>query len=52
MLQDWRNIIALALLNRDDPFQPLVTWNNLPKKTEYRYLEPVKGQMAGRRKHL
>lgn len=34
VLQDGRDILALALLDRDDPFQRLVAWNNLLKKSD------------------
>lgn len=31
ILQDGRDITALALLERDNPFAKVVAWNNLPK---------------------
>lgn len=34
VLQDGRDILTLALLDRDDPFQRLVAWNNLLKKSD------------------
>ncbi|TYL43349.1 ABC transporter substrate-binding protein [Dickeya sp. ws52] len=34
VLQDGRDIMALALLDRDNPFHRLVAWNNLPKKQD------------------
>ncbi|QDX29204.1 ABC transporter substrate-binding protein [Dickeya poaceiphila] len=34
VLQDGRDIMAMALLDRDNPFQRLVAWNNLPKKQD------------------
>ena len=34
ILQDGRDIFALALLERDDPFSRVVAWNNLPKKQD------------------
>jgi iron complex transport system substrate-binding protein len=34
ILQDGRDILALALLERDDPFAKVVAWNNLPKKQD------------------
>ncbi len=34
ILQDGRDILALALLERDDPFTKVVAWNNLPKKQD------------------
>jgi len=34
ILQDGRDILALALLDRDDPFHRVVAWNNLPKKQD------------------
>lgn len=34
ILQDGRDIFALALLEREDPFARVVAWNNLPKKQD------------------
>lgn len=34
VLQDGRDILTLALLDRDDPFHRLVAWNNLLKKSD------------------
>ncbi len=34
VLQDGRDILTLALLDRQDPFARLVTWNNLLKKSD------------------
>jgi len=34
ILQDGRDIFALALLERDNPFSRVVAWNNLPKKQD------------------
>jgi iron complex transport system substrate-binding protein len=34
VLQDGRDILMLALLDREDPFRRLVAWNNLLKKTD------------------
>lgn len=34
ILQDGRDILALALLDREDPFRRVVAWNNLPKKQD------------------
>ncbi|HCX00623.1 MAG TPA: ABC transporter substrate-binding protein [Pantoea sp.] len=34
ILQDGRDVLALALLDRDDPFKRVVAWNNLPKKQD------------------
>ena len=34
VLQDGRDILMLALLDRDDPFKRLVAWNNLLKKSD------------------
>ncbi|OMP96582.1 ABC transporter substrate-binding protein [Raoultella terrigena] len=34
ILQDGRDIMALALLDRDNPFKRLVAWNNLAKKQD------------------
>jgi len=36
VLQDGRDILGLALLDRDNPFQRLVAWNNLLKKSDGR----------------
>ncbi|MDN4628343.1 MULTISPECIES: ABC transporter substrate-binding protein [Erwinia] len=34
ILQDGRDIMALALLDRENPFHRVVAWNNLPKKQD------------------
>ena len=34
ILQDGRDIMTLALLDRDNPFKRLVAWNNLAKKQD------------------
>jgi len=34
ILQDGRDVLALALLDRDDPFRRVVAWNNLAKKQD------------------
>lgn len=34
ILQDGRDILSLALLDREDPFKRVVAWNNLPKKQD------------------
>ncbi|MGY5957958.1 ABC transporter substrate-binding protein [Kosakonia sp. BK9b] len=34
ILQDGRDIMAMALLDRDNPFKRLVAWNNLAKKQD------------------
>ena len=34
ILQDGRDVMALALLDRQNPFQRVVAWNNLPKKQD------------------
>ena len=34
ILQDGRDIMTLALLDRDNPFKRVVAWNNLPKKQD------------------
>ncbi|HKS33514.1 MAG TPA: ABC transporter substrate-binding protein [Enterobacteriaceae bacterium] len=34
ILQDGRDIFALAMLERDNPFAKVVAWNNLPKKQD------------------
>lgn len=34
ILQDGRDIFALALLDRENPFRRVVAWNNLPKKQD------------------
>lgn len=36
ILQDGRDIMALALLDREDPFKRVVAWNNLLKKQDGR----------------
>ena len=44
VLQDGRDILTLALLDRDDPFHRLVAWNNLLKKSD----APTWELMAGK----
>ncbi|WP_048637872.1 ABC transporter substrate-binding protein [Brenneria goodwinii] len=34
VLQDGRDIMSLALLDRENPFQRLVAWNNQPRKSD------------------
>jgi len=34
ILQDGRDILTLAMLERDNPFAKVVAWNNLPKKQD------------------
>jgi iron complex transport system substrate-binding protein len=34
ILQDGRDILTLALLDREDPFRRVVAWNNMPKKQD------------------
>lgn len=34
ILQDGRDVLSLALLDREDPFRRVVAWNNLPKKQD------------------
>ncbi|RLR17486.1 ABC transporter substrate-binding protein, partial [Sodalis-like symbiont of Bactericera trigonica] len=34
ILQDGRDILSLALLDRENPFRRVVAWNNLPKKQD------------------
>ena len=34
ILQDGRDILTLAMLERDNPFANVVAWNNLPKKQD------------------
>ena len=34
ILQDGRDIMAMALLDRDNPFRRVVAWNNLAKKQD------------------
>ncbi|MCG8709451.1 ABC transporter substrate-binding protein [Brenneria sp. 4F2] len=34
VLQDGRDIMTLALLDRENPFQRLVAWNNQPRKSD------------------
>ncbi|MGK9172512.1 ABC transporter substrate-binding protein [Yokenella regensburgei] len=42
ILQDGRDIFALALLERDNPFAKVVAWNNLPKKQDTQTWELLK----------
>lgn len=42
ILQDGRDIMAMALLDRDDPFKRLVAWNNLAKKQDVATWEMLK----------
>jgi len=42
ILQDGRDIFALALLERDNPFVKVVAWNNLPKKQDTQTWEVLK----------
>lgn len=44
VLQDGRDILAFALLDRDNPFQRLVAWNNLPKKQDTATWNLLKGK--------
>ncbi|KIS43983.1 ABC transporter substrate-binding protein [Kosakonia radicincitans] len=44
ILQDGRDIMAMALLDRDDPFKRLVAWNNLAKKQDVATWEMLKTQ--------
>lgn len=46
VLQDGRDIMALALLDRNNPFTRVVAWNNLPKKTGHGHLGIVERKMA------
>ncbi|MEH2922353.1 ABC transporter substrate-binding protein [Samsonia erythrinae] len=34
VIQDGRDIMTMALLDRDNPFQRMVAWNNIPKKSD------------------
>ena len=34
ILQDGRDIMAMALLDRDNPFRRVVAWNNLARKQD------------------
>ncbi|KHN49992.1 ABC transporter substrate-binding protein [Pectobacterium fontis] len=34
VIQDGRDIMTLALLDRDNPFKRMVAWNNIPKKSD------------------
>jgi iron complex transport system substrate-binding protein len=34
VLQDGRNIAILAMLDREDPFARIVTWNNIPSRAD------------------
>jgi len=42
ILQDGRDILTLALLDRDNPFQRVVAWNNLPKKQDIQTWDMLK----------
>lgn len=42
ILQDGRDILSLALLDREDPFHRVVAWNNLPKKQDTQTWELLK----------
>ncbi|MFP1770907.1 ABC transporter substrate-binding protein [Lonsdalea quercina] len=44
VLQDGRDIMALALLDREDPFQRLVAWNNLPRTSDTATWNMLKGK--------
>ncbi|WP_033569582.1 ABC transporter substrate-binding protein [Dickeya undicola] len=44
VLQDGRDILAMALLDRDNPFNRLVAWNNLPKKQDTATWDLLKGK--------
>jgi iron complex transport system substrate-binding protein len=44
ILQDGRDILTLALLDRDDPFKRVVAWNNLPKKQDTQTWDVLKGR--------
>lgn len=42
ILQDGRDLMTLALLDRDNPFQRVVAWNNLAKKQDVSTWEMLK----------
>ncbi|TCW15318.1 iron complex transport system substrate-binding protein [Raoultella sp. BIGb0138] len=42
ILQDGRDLMTLALLDRDNPFQRVVAWNNLAKKQDVATWEMLK----------
>ncbi|WP_226100488.1 ABC transporter substrate-binding protein [Dickeya oryzae] len=44
VLQDGRDIMSMALLDRDNPFRRLVAWNNLPKKQDTATWDLLKGK--------
>lgn len=44
ILQDGRDVLTLALLDRDDPFKRVVAWNNLPKKQDTQTWDMLKGR--------
>lgn len=44
ILQDGRDVLTLALLDRDNPFQRVVAWNNLPKKQDTQTWEMLKNR--------
>lgn len=44
VIQDGRDIMTLALLDRENPFQRLVAWNNIPKKSDIATWNMLKGK--------
>ncbi|WP_376775541.1 ABC transporter substrate-binding protein [Candidatus Sodalis endolongispinus] len=42
ILQDGRDILSLALLDRENPFRRVVAWNNLPKKQDVETWQSLK----------
>ncbi|AJA71206.1 MULTISPECIES: ABC transporter substrate-binding protein [Pantoea] len=44
ILQDGRDVLTLALLDRDNPFERIVAWNNLPKKQDTQTWEMLKAR--------
>lgn len=44
ILQDGRDILALALLDKNNPFERVVAWNNLPKKQDIELWEMLKAK--------
>lgn len=45
ILQDGRDIMAMALLDRDNPFRRVVAWNN-GQKTGHQYTENAAREVA------
>lgn len=52
ILQDGRDIMTLALLDRDNPFKRLVAWNNLAKKQDVATWQMLKTTWPSRPRSL